>query len=110
MPDVSLEEILILLIFILWPLLNLLLARLRGGAAEEPPAGPEVEAEESPWPAPHPSPPQPRDETSAAVSLVSPGAPRRMPRKTPLGNLRDLRRAIVASTVLGPCRADDPPS
>ena len=110
------EQIILLLVFVLVPLLNLLVRWLRRRAREqqrpmpvEPRAAEPVEREE--W-SPAPIPPR--------VRLIEPGLPReglRPPppalpppravtgRAGPLGGRVAVRRAVIAMTILGPCRA-----
>jgi hypothetical protein len=49
-----------------------------------------------------------RGHRTGAPAFVQP--PRRAPSGALFGSRRDLRRAIVLMTVLGPCRAEDPPA
>jgi len=58
-----------------------------------------------------PQPPRPARQAGPRRQLV-PAAPLAVVRQRaplPLGNRRDMRRAIVLITVLGPCRAFGPP-
>lgn len=114
MKDVSLEEILVLLVFVLYPLIQFIVERIRRGAAV-PPAGDEP-AEPLPqrtemalMPGPAEAPP---DECTPAAQTppIAPPSPRRHgARRRILGDRQALRRAIVVKTILGPCRADEPP-
>jgi hypothetical protein len=115
------EQIILLLVFILVPLLNLLVRWLKRRAREQQrpvPAGPRAaapveRAESSPAPIP------------SRVRMIEPGLPRQglrtappppppqpvIRRAGPLGGRVAVRRAVVAMTILGPCRAlEEPPS
>jgi hypothetical protein len=80
-------------------------------AAEREAAGaaPEEQEElEDVWGRPVPPPPPPVETAPAPHVLPAAPPPARAPHplfRTP----QDLRRAIVAMTVLGPCRAQEPP-
>lgn len=121
MRSLRLEQILLLLVFVLVPLITLLARWLQRRAREqqrpvpaEPRAAEPVGREE--WP-PAPMPP-PR------VRVIEPALPPESPRKAPpappprpvirragpLGGRAAVRRAVVAMTILGPCRGlEDPP-
>jgi hypothetical protein len=114
------EQILLLLLFVMVPLLNLLVRWLQRRAREqqqrpvpvEPRAAEPVRREGRP---PAPLPPRAR--------LIEPALPREGPRETlpaprpqpvlrrprPLGGRAAIRRAIVAMTILGPCRGVEEP-
>jgi hypothetical protein len=115
------EQLILLLVFILVPLLNLLVRWLRRRAREqqrpmpaEPRAAEPVEREE--W-SPAPIPPRarlierglPREGLRTAPQAPSPQPVMR--RAGPLGGRAAVRRAVIAMTILGPCRAlEEPPS
>ena len=114
------EQLLLLLVFVLVPLINLLVRWLRRRAGEqqrpvpaEPRAAEPVAREERP---PVPVPPR--------VRVIEPALPREGPREAPpapplrpvirragpLGGRLAVRRAVVAMTILGPCRGlEEPP-
>lgn len=114
------EQILLLLVFVLVPLINLLARWLQRRARErqrpapaEPRAAEPVAREERP---PAPIPPW--------VQVIEPALPREGSRKAsqappprpvirragPLGGRLAVRRAVVAMTILGPCRGlEEPP-
>jgi hypothetical protein len=122
MRSFRLEQVLLLLVFVLVPLLNLLVRWLQRRAREQrrpvsaEPRAAEPVAREERLPAPMP----PR------VRVIEPARPRQGPRETPpaprpqpvirragpLGGPAGVRRAIVAMTILGPCRAleEHPPT
>lgn len=110
----TLEQILVVAVLVLVPLLNFLARALRrhlpGPTAPEPGAGaPEPPAPSRPLPLP-----------LGALRGEVGGIPRRLtlppptdgPRRRPkarIGGVREARRAIVLLAVLGPCRGLDPP-
>ena len=108
------EQIILLLVFILVPLLNLLVRWLKRRAREQPrPVPTEPRAAEpvarKEW-LPAPMPPR--------VGMIEPALSRKGPRQVPpapplqpvirragpLGGRAAVRRAVVAMTILGPCR------
>ena len=120
MGSLRLEQILLLLLFVLVPLLNVLVRWLQRRAREpqrpvpaEPRAAEPVRREE--WP-PVPMPPR--------VRMIEPALLREGPRETrpaprplpvvrragPLGGRAAVRRAVVAMTILGPCRGLEEPA
>lgn len=124
MQDVSFEQILILLLFFLFPLLQLAAERLRrrsaprsGDAAAEAEAEAEIsapwEAEELLW-IEAPMPDARIEIERPPVSVGERGAPTPS-RRDDLEPWRritgraTLRRAIVLAVILGPCRANEPP-
>jgi len=120
MRSLRLEQILLLLLFVVVPLLNVLVRWLQRRAREpqrpvpaEPRAAEPVAREK--WPR-APLPPRAR--------MIEPALPREGPRETrpaprpqpvvrrarPLGGRAAVRRAVVAMTILGPCRGlEEPP-
>jgi hypothetical protein len=108
------EQILLLLVFVLVPLFNLLVRWLQRRAREQ----------QRPMPAkPSAIDPVGREERPPArmpprVRVIEPARPREGPREPPpaprpqpvirragpLGGRAEVRRAIVAMTILGPCR------
>jgi hypothetical protein len=113
----SIEPFLYLLLFLFIALLSLVMRWLRGeieksagleekskafGLFQESPA-PFVFAEETP---------RARERRIREVSSVAPARPRRKARKVKIHpeNLQEVRRGIVLMTVLGPCRALEPPN
>jgi len=114
------EQLLLLLLFVLVPLFNLLLRWLQRRAREqqrpvpaEPRAAEPVAREER---IPAPMPPRVRVIEPARTRegpRETPPAPRPRPvigRAGPLGGRAAVRRAVVAMTILGPCRGlEEPP-
>lgn len=111
MQDIPFTQILVLLAFILYPLINWLLQRMQrrfeSQAPRQPPAQPAPRTFAKPPP----------------VEIIVPAGPpapslrqsenllsrRNQPRRSLFRSRRDLRRAIILMTVLGPCRANDTP-
>jgi hypothetical protein len=110
MPDIPFGQVLVLLALILLPLINLLLQRMQRRFEQRP-------REEPPrQPAPRTFTKAPPMEVIARSSerarapdkLESLARPTRQLRKKRFfTSRRDLRRAIILMTVLGPCRAVD---
>jgi hypothetical protein len=108
MQDIPLTQLLVLLAFILFPLINWLLQRMQRRYERQPPRQP------PPQPAPRTfTKPLPveviasvRERTSPPELREIPPPGRRQTQKRALfRSRRDLRRAIILMTVLGPCRA-----
>ncbi|MGH7825352.1 MAG: hypothetical protein ACREQ7_09280 [Candidatus Binatia bacterium] len=113
MQDLPFAQLLLLIAFILFPLLNLLFRRMQRRVESQTPRDEQVRqgprrmrtippppevtapARERIRPADLPEPPQPRRSHSSKRSFFR--------------TRRDLRQAIILMTVLGPCRAADPP-
>jgi len=113
------EQLLLLLLFVLVPLFNLLLRWLQRRAREQ----------QRPVPAePRAAEPEGREELPARmpprVRVIEPARPREGPREAPpaprpqplirragpMGGRAAVRRAVVAMTILGPCRGlEEPP-
>ena len=115
MRNISFGQILVLFIFILIPLANYVLARMRR-RFEQPSRMrhpmPDMGARRKAAPAPTPSSLAPRERAQVAAAppdRILASAPRRWSRNTLFRTRRDVRRVIVAMTILGPCRAYDPP-
>ena len=112
MRNFSFEPIIILIIFILIPLTNYVLERMR--RRFEPPSPkrqpmPDMGVRRQAAP-PTPAPPASREQARAAPpNRIMVSSRSRWSRKTLFRTRRDVRRVIVAMTVLGPCRAYDPP-
>jgi hypothetical protein len=112
---VTLEQILVVAIFVLVPLLNVLLRALRRRLAGPPPREPGPEAPGMPArvPVPFPAPGAPRAEAGGIRPRVPPPLPEALrPRRRPqarIASAREARRAIVLMAVLGPCRGLEPP-
>lgn len=108
----SLEQVLLITVLILAPLLNFLVRRLRRYAEgrahrslEPEPAGMTPPARPAP-----PAPMETRGEPRSPLLVAQPSAPvppagRRRPRVGAMTR-RDARRGFVLMTVLGPCRGE----
>lgn len=109
MRNFSFEPIIVLIIFILIPLANYVLARMRRrfeqpGPARQPMPDMGFRRQAAPTPTL-----APRRAQEAPPNRVLASSRSRWSRKTLFRTRRDVRRVIVAMTVLGPCRAYDPP-
>jgi hypothetical protein len=108
MPDIPLTQILVLLAFVLLPLLGRLLQRMQRPLESQAPGQPPSQ------PASRVVAKQPLEVTSARERAHAPDraessvvtSQRR--KRLLFRNGRDLRRAIILMTVLGPCRANRP--
>lgn len=111
MRDFNFEPIFFLIIFVLIPLANYVLERLR--RRFEPPSPtrqpiPDMGARRQA--APTPASTAPRERTQAAPpNRVVASSRSGWSSQTLFRTRRDVRRVIVTMTVLGPCRAYDPP-
>jgi len=113
MENVGIGQILLLLFFIVLPLVNFLLQRVRKRrehrSPQEKPVEPiatQLQTSRSPRLA------RRADRGQAPTSPARPVAPlahNRFTKRSLLGSPRDVRRGIVIMTLLGPCRAFDPP-
>ena len=113
MRDFGLGPIILLIVFVLIPLINYVLNRM-GRRFEQPTPTrqpmPDMGVRRQPVPAPTPASPAPRERAKAAPpNRILASSRSRWSRKTLFRTRRDVRRVIVAMTVLGPCRAYDPP-
>ena len=118
MKTVSLEQILLLVVFIALPLLNVLFERVKRHFETKPPEGeswpdiapeaPEAQAIPQLQREPLMSRDRPYEIKAPVVSTSFPG--RNLAKKLTLGSRQEIRRGIVLMAVLGPCRAFDPPS
>jgi hypothetical protein len=114
MRNFSIEPIVLLIIFILIPLANYVLERMR--RRFEPPAPgrqpmPDRGMRRQAAPVTTPASPALREraQEEAPPNRILPPSRSRWSRKTLFRTRHDVRRVIVAMTVLGPCRAYDPP-
>jgi hypothetical protein len=113
MQDIPFGQLLVLIVFILFPLISVLLKRMQRRFERQPPR---QELPRQPSPRTFEKPPPVEFTPSASERLPAPERtgtrprPRRQLRnKTFFRGHRDLRRAIVLMTVLGPCRAVSSP-
>lgn len=128
MRNLAIEQILLIAIFILAPLLNFILQRLKRRLEDQAPPDqtedamrrrPQDEASETvrrqprivivPAAEPIPMPSSRRAAGRERAPVLS--TPERRPARAALELLRspqDVRRGIIMMTILGPCRANDP--
>ena len=110
MENFNLTAVLLLILFALLPLANYILSRLRRRFQQPPPPRQPI----SDMGFRRQAAPSAARDTREAAPLASPTQPL-MPkrelgsRRTLFMTRRDLRRAIIAITILGPCRANEPP-
>ena len=113
MRKLSFEWIVLLLVFVVIPLANYVLGRMRRRFEQPRPTRqpmPDMGFRRQAAPAPTPASPAPRERAQEAPpNRVLASSRSRWSRKTLFRTQRDVRRVIVAMTVLGPCRAYDPP-
>lgn len=116
MPTPSFEQIIVLMIFILAPLINFVMQRVRRRL--EPHVPPEESVTQMRRQQPQPTLPpslvrrEARERPPPRAQAATVSAPIRRARfikKSLLGDIRDVRRGIILMTVLGSCRAFDPP-
>lgn len=111
MRNISFGQVLVLIIFIVLPLANYVLGRMR--RRFQPPIStrqpmPDMGLRRQPAATPESPPPRERAQAAAPMGTMT-LARRRWSRKTLFRSRRDVRRVMVAATILGPCRAYDPP-
>ena len=112
----GIELVLLLLFFILPLLFNFVLQRVRKRRnhrdhriPQEKPVEQRLRQAQT-TPMPWPTPRAAGDPVHGSPArTVTPLANDRVTRRSLLGTTRDVRRAIVIMTLLGPCRAFDPP-
>jgi hypothetical protein len=113
MRNFSFEPIVLLLIFVMIPLANYVLQRMRRRFEPPKPTGqpvPDMGFRRQAAPTPAPASLSLRERAQEAPpTRVLALSRRRWSRRTLFRNRREVRRVIVAMTVLGPCRAYDPP-
>jgi hypothetical protein len=112
MENLGFGQILLLIAFIVLPLINFAMQRLRRRVEHQTPNHEAVTQMRRQAPAPAAPPGIPRasrkeaQETILATSL--PRERRASFKGSLLGNARDVRRGIIVMTILGPCRTFDP--
>ena len=111
MQDIPFGQLLVLLAFILFPLFNWLLRRLQrrfeGQGPRQPPPQPAPRTFAKPPPVEFIASASERARTADKRESPQPRSTRQLRKKQFLASHRDLRRAIILMTVLGPCRAVD---
>lgn len=117
MRNFGVAPIILLIIFVVVPIINFFLARKEQQRkqrmqsrrmAAEPVQETPIRRTAAPQYEPPPEPARPR--APAPLPASSARLRRGWSRQTLFRSKRDLRRTIVAMTILGPCRADDPPN
>ena len=111
MKNVTVEQLLLLIIFVLLPLLNWLLRRLGQRRERQHPLPPYMPEPRQRVSEPRSRAPQPaRDRIQAREAPPAPVAVRRrrISRSSFFRTRAEMRRAIILMTIVGPCRASDP--
>lgn len=117
MRNLSFQQIVLLLAFILVPLINFAIQRVRRRLEHEIPAEesmPQVRRRANAVSTP-PLPPAPRASldqvrgSQGTTVSTRPATTSHIAKRSLLGAQRDVQRGIIIMTVLGPCRAFDPP-
>jgi hypothetical protein len=108
------QIILLMIVFILVPLIKFVLQRVRKPVESETPtdkSAPDTPGRAQATPAPPPTPRASRNRVreSQAPIVLTPLARSHFTKRSLLGTPRDVRRGIILMTILGPCRAFDPP-
>lgn len=115
MENFSLDRLLILLLFILWPLLHWLVGQVRRRRRAARPGAemrtwaPVVPAGTEKIVANVETKSRRERAASALTAIISARRSRSKTMRRLLTNKREVRRGIIALTVLGPCRALEPP-
>ena len=113
MKDLGIWNVLLLLFFVVLPLINFLLRRVRKRRHHPIPQEKPVEQmlrQAQTTPTPRPTPRAAGDQVHRSPArTATPLANDQITRRSLLGTTRDARRGIVIMTLLGPCRAFDPP-
>lgn len=110
----SFEQIVLLIAFILLPLLNFVMQRIKRRLKSQTPEKEPVaqirrQAQATPAPLPTPRASRNRVHGSQAPTISTPLSRSHFTKRALLGTSRDVRRGIILMTILGPCRAFDPP-
>ena len=110
----TLEQIVLLIVFILLPLLNFVIQRIqrrrkRQTPEKEPVAQIRRQAQATPAPPPTPRASRSRVHGPQAPTISTPISVSHVTERSLLGTSRDVRRGMILMTILGPCRAFDPP-
>lgn len=110
----SLEQIVLLIVFILLPLFNLVMQRMKRRPKSQPPKEEPAtpirrQAQATPPPPPTPRAFRHQDYGSQAPTISTPRSRSHTTKRLLLETSQDVRRGIIHMTILGPCRAFDPP-
>src|ERR671919_541164 len=114
MENLGFGQILLLILFILVPLINFVMRRVRKRLEDQIPEEEFVtqirrQAQATPAPLPTPRASRNRVRELQAPIVLTPLARSHFTKRSLLGTPRDVRRGIILMTILGPCRAFDPP-
>jgi len=114
MKNLSFGQILLLIIFIVVPLIKFVMQRVRRPLEDQIPqeeSVTQIRRQAQATPAPPPTPPASRNRARElqAPIVLTPLARSHFTKSSLLGTPRDVRRGIILMTLLGPCRAFDPP-
>ena len=115
MDNLGFGPILLLVLFILVPLINFLIRRGWRHVESEAPEDEPVLGTPGSVRTTSKSPPltyraSPNEvHASQALTVATQRSRSRFSRRSLLGNTRDVRRGMIIMTILGPCRAFDPP-
>lgn len=110
----TLEQIVLLIVFILLPLFNFVMQRMKtrpkSHTPKEEPAAPiRRQAPATPAPPPTPRASRSRVHGPQAPTISTAISMSHVTKRSLLGTSRDIRRGIILMTILGPCRTFDPP-
>lgn len=108
------QIILLMIVFILVPLIKFVMQRVRRRLEDQIPEEESVtqirwQAQATPAPLPTPRASHNRVRELQAPIVLTPLARSHFTKRSLLGTSRDVRRGIILMTILGPCRAFDPP-
>lgn len=117
MKDLDFGQIFLLIVFILVPLIRFVLQRVGRRLEDQMPEEESVtqirrqaQAAPAPLPTPHAShASRNRVRELQAPIVLTPLARSHFTKRSLLGTPREVRRGIILMTILGPCRACDPP-
>ena len=114
MENLGFGQILLLIVFILVPLILFVMRRVRRRLEDQIPeeeSVTQIRRQAQATPAPLPTPPASRNRARElqAPIVLTPLARSHFTKSSLLGTPRDVRRGIILMTLLGPCRAFDPP-
>lgn len=114
MKEPGFGQIILLIVFILVPLIRFIVRQVRGRLEGKIPRSASVKQIRQQTQAKPATAPTPRASRDQLGELQAPVAPPRLDKRhftrTPLlGTPHDMRRGIVLMTIIGPCRAFDPP-
>ena len=114
MKSLSLEQIILLIIFIVGPLINILMRRIGRRRQDQTPGRKPATPIRRQTPVSETAPSiarasRTRADASEPPTISASRTTSRFKKNSLLGSRRELRRAIIIMTILGPCRASEPP-